>query len=138
MSFKPTMSRSTVLRNGKVVDRFWFSIAGTSIPTIMEKPVKSLGKVFDSSLRDAASIQATCTELDGWLKSVNHSRLPGKYKAWLYQHGILPRILWPLLVYEMLISTVETAWEVVDSRGSCYAGRVIASSQQADGSDNSR
>ena len=32
------------------------------IPTISEKPVKSLGKVFDSSER---SIQSTCTELDG-------------------------------------------------------------------------
>ena len=37
----------------------------------------------------------------------NKSGLPGKFKAWLYQHGILPRILWPLLVYKFPISTVE-------------------------------
>ena len=97
MRFKPAKSRSMVLRKGKVEDKF--NITGTAIPTITEKPVKSLGKVFDSSLRDTTSIQSTCTELDGWRKSVDKSGLPGKFKAWVYQYGILPRILWPLLVY---------------------------------------
>ncbi|KAJ3583724.1 hypothetical protein NHX12_015663 [Muraenolepis orangiensis] len=107
MRFKPAKSRSMVLRKGKVVDKFRFNIADTAIPSISEKPVKSLGKVFDCSLRDT-SIQSTCTELDGWLKSLDRSGLPGKFKAWVYQHGILPRILWPLLVYAVPISTVET------------------------------
>ncbi|KAJ3605309.1 hypothetical protein NHX12_027358 [Muraenolepis orangiensis] len=107
MRFKPAKSRSMVLRKGKVVDKFRFN-ADTAIPPISEKPVKSLGKVFDCSLRDTTSIQSTCTELDGWLKSVDNSGLPGKFKAWVYQHGILPRILWPLLVYAVPISTVET------------------------------
>ncbi|KAJ3585394.1 hypothetical protein NHX12_014113 [Muraenolepis orangiensis] len=108
MRFKPTKSRSMVLRKGKVVDKFRFNIADTAIPSFSEKPVKSLGKVFDCSLRDTTSIQSTCTELDGWLKSVDKSGLPGKFKAWVYQHGILPRILWLLLVYAVPISTVET------------------------------
>ncbi|KAJ3580977.1 hypothetical protein NHX12_017218, partial [Muraenolepis orangiensis] len=108
MRFKPAKSRSMVLRKGKVVDKFRFNIADTAIPSISEKPVKSLGNVFDCSLRDTTSIQSTCTELDGWLKSVDKSGLPGKFKAWVYQHGILPRILWPLLVYAVPISTVET------------------------------
>ncbi|KAJ3605395.1 hypothetical protein NHX12_027442, partial [Muraenolepis orangiensis] len=108
MRFKPAKSRSMVLRKGKLVDKFRFNIADTAIPSISEKPVKSLGKVFDCSLRDTTSIQSTCTELDGWLKSVDKSGLPGKFKAWVYQHGILPRILWPLLVYAVPISTVET------------------------------
>ncbi|KAJ3592260.1 hypothetical protein NHX12_007388 [Muraenolepis orangiensis] len=103
MRFKPAKSRSMVLRKGKVVDKFRFYIADTAIPSISEKPVKSLGKVFDTT-----SIQSTCSELDGWLKSVDKSGLPGKFKAWVYQHGILPRILWPLLVYAVPISTVET------------------------------
>ena len=77
MRFKLAKSRSMVLRKGKVVDKVRFNITGTAIPTISEKPVKSLGKVFDSSLRDTTSIQSTCTELDGWLKSVDKSGLPG-------------------------------------------------------------
>ncbi|KAJ3601179.1 hypothetical protein NHX12_032152, partial [Muraenolepis orangiensis] len=71
MCFKPAKSRSMVLRKGKVVDKFRFNIADTAIPSISEKPVKSLGKVFDCSLRDTTSIQSTCTELDGWLKSMD-------------------------------------------------------------------
>ena len=78
-----------VLRKGKVVEKFRFNITGTAIQTISEEQVKSLGKVFDSSLRDTTSIQSTCTELDGWLKSVDKAGLPGKFKAWIYQHGIL-------------------------------------------------
>ncbi|KAJ3610492.1 hypothetical protein NHX12_022584, partial [Muraenolepis orangiensis] len=122
MRFKPAKSRSMVLRKGKVVDKFRFNIADTAIPSISEKPVKSLGKVFDCSLRDTTSIQSTCTELDGWLKSVDKSGLPGKFKAWVYQHGILPRILWPLLVYAVPISTVET----LERRGECVEGSSVS------------
>lgn len=53
-----------VLKRGKVDDKSRFSVAGITILTITEKPVKSSGKVFDSTLRDAASIQSTCTKLD--------------------------------------------------------------------------
>ena len=59
-------------------DKFQFNIAGTTIPTITEQPVKSLGKVFDITLRDTTSIQSTCSELDGWLKSVDKFGLSGK------------------------------------------------------------
>ena len=46
-------------------------------------------------------------QADEWLKALERSGLPGKYKAWGYQHGILPRLLWPLLVYEVPLTTVE-------------------------------
>ncbi|KAK0147668.1 hypothetical protein N1851_012858 [Merluccius polli] len=41
------------------------------------------------------------------MTSLEKSSLPSKYKALGYQHGVLPRLLWPLLVYEVPISTVE-------------------------------
>ena len=41
------------------------------------------------------------------LRKIDKSGLPGKFKAWLYQHAILPRILWPLMLYEVAITTVE-------------------------------
>nr|AAN12398.1 polyprotein [Tetraodon nigroviridis] len=107
MRFKPGKSRSLVLKAGKVTDRFRFYLGGTQIPSVSEKPVKSLGKMFDGSLKDAASIRETNDQLGHWLTLVDKSGLPGKFKAWVYQHGILPRILWPLLVYEFPISTVE-------------------------------
>ncbi|XP_054628013.1 uncharacterized protein LOC129179159 [Dunckerocampus dactyliophorus] len=108
MSFKPIKSRAMVLKKGKVVDKFRFFVDGTAIPSITEKPVKSLGKIFDCSLRDSASIQITIKELETWLSAVDKSGLPGRFKAWIYQHGVLPRVLWPLLVYEVPLSTVET------------------------------
>ena len=63
MSFKPTKSRSLVLKKGKVSDRFLFALGETTIPSVTEKPVKSLGKIFDSSLKDSAAIQQTKSEL---------------------------------------------------------------------------
>ncbi|CAJ1076455.1 uncharacterized protein LOC119791846 [Xyrichtys novacula] len=64
--------------------------------------------MFSCSLKDTAAIQSTNQELEAWLVAVDKSGLPGKFKAWVYQHGILPRILWPLLVYEVPISTIES------------------------------
>lgn len=58
MSFKPAKSRSLVFKKGKVVDKFQFSVSGTPIPTISEKPVKKQGKFPDS-------IKNTCEELEG-------------------------------------------------------------------------
>lgn len=78
MRFKPVKSRSLVLKKRKVKDIFRFHIANTAIPTISEKTLKSLGKVFDSSLRDTRSIHATCTEC--WLEMTDKSGLPGKFK----------------------------------------------------------
>lgn len=39
--------------------------------------------------------------------AVDKSGLPGKFKVWIYPHGIFPLILWTLLVHEFPISTVE-------------------------------
>jgi len=115
MEFKPAKSHSLVLKKGKVTDRFCFSIKGAEKPSLSKQPVKSLGKIFDSSLRDFASVQLTCQELKSWLRATDRSGLPGKFKAWIYQHGILPRILWVLLVYKVPISTVETLERRVSS-----------------------
>lgn len=87
---------------------FWFSISGVPIPTLLEKPVKILGKIFDSSLKDTAFIKNT------W-RGVDKSGLLGKSKAWIHQHGILPRFLWPLLLYEFPISTISDLERTISS-----------------------
>lgn len=107
MEFKPAKSRSLVVKKGKVTDQFRFSLGDIQIPSVGEKPVKSLGKIYDCTLKDTASLQTTTKQLGIWLTAVDKSGLPGKYKAWIYQHGILPRLLWPLLVYDVPITTVE-------------------------------
>lgn len=89
--------------------------------------MKSLGKVFDCSLRDAASTQATNQELEICLTTVDKSGLPGKFKAWIYNHGILPQIL---LANEVPIIEVRTgrkwrAAEAVDVAESRPRQRVL-------------
>ncbi|XP_026079824.1 uncharacterized protein LOC113057031 [Carassius auratus] len=59
------------------------------------------------SLKDSAAIKQTKCDLTTWLTAIDRCGLPGKFKTWIYQHGVLPRILWPLLVYEVPTSTVE-------------------------------
>ncbi|MCI4390737.1 hypothetical protein PGIGA_G00126150 [Pangasianodon gigas] len=108
MSFKASKSRSMGLKRGKVIDKFRFSILGIAIPSITEQPVKSLGKFFDSTLKDTTAIQKFSEELGAWLTKVDKSGLPGRFKAWIYQHSILPRVLWPLLVYAVPLTTVES------------------------------
>ncbi|KAK0153168.1 hypothetical protein N1851_005139 [Merluccius polli] len=52
MEFKPAKSRSLVLRRGRVQDRFHCKIREDIIPTVQEKPVKSLGKWYMADLND--------------------------------------------------------------------------------------
>ena len=47
------------------------------------------------------------------METVDKSGLPGKFKAWCYQHGVLPRLLWPLLVYAVPATTAEMFEKVV-------------------------
>ena len=46
----------------------------------------------------------------------NESALPGRFKAWLFQHAVLPQILWPLLVYDIPITTVESLERAISNR----------------------
>ena len=55
-----------------------------AVPSITNRPVKSLGKVFDSSLGDATTIQLTIKKLETWLTLLDKSGLPRSFKAWIY------------------------------------------------------
>ncbi|KAK1806565.1 hypothetical protein P4O66_005073, partial [Electrophorus voltai] len=115
MRFKPFKSKSMVLKRGKVTDKYHFLISGIVIPSISKQPVKSLGKLFDASLKDSAAIQRSNDELGAWLTKVDKSGLSGRFKAWLYQHSILPRVLWPMLVYGVPPTTVESLERKISS-----------------------
>lgn len=107
MSFKPAKSRPLVLKKGKVTDRFPFRQGEHQILSVAEEPVKSLGKCFNCSLNDKGFIKVNSADPEGWLRTVDKSGLPGRFKVWVYQHGILPRILWPLLNYEVPMTLVK-------------------------------
>ena len=47
MKFKPAKSRSFVMKKGRTADNFRFPLSGTTIPTLSEYPLKSLGKYIE-------------------------------------------------------------------------------------------
>ena len=114
MKFKPAKSRSLVLKSGKLTNRYKFKIQGDTIPTLSDNPVKALGKWYRPELNDQASMKETQDQLRTWMNLIGKSGLPGRYKAWIYQHGVLPRIVWPLMVYEFPLTTVEAMERVVN------------------------
>ncbi|XP_052271350.1 uncharacterized protein LOC127872054 [Dreissena polymorpha] len=107
MKFKPKKSRSLVIKKGKVTQRFTLQVQSEDIPSIVDNPIKCLGKWYDASLNDTSSTNRTKNQLQEGLKQIDQTSLPGKFKAWLYQHGLLPRLMWPLMLYEIAVSTVE-------------------------------
>ena len=107
MKFNASKSRSLVLNKGKSSNRVRFKVDGELIPSLSEKSIKCLGKIFDETLKDCNNVRNTTQQLDKWLETVDKCDLPGKYKVWCYQYGILPRALWPLMVYDFPLSAVE-------------------------------
>lgn len=64
-----------MLEKVKVINKFHFTLGATQIPSVTEKPVKSLGNVFNYSMKDTAVIHATNLEL-AWLILVDKTDLP--------------------------------------------------------------
>ena len=52
MNFKPKKSRGLSVRKGKIDAAVMFTIANKQIPTLIEEPVKSLGRWYDTSMKD--------------------------------------------------------------------------------------
>ena len=98
------------------MEKVRFTVAGETIPTLSKKPIKSLGKTFNSSLKDTTTKQKTIKDLEEWLTKIDKSGLPGRFKAWLFQHAVLPQILWPLFVYDIPIITVESLERAISNR----------------------
>ena len=64
--------------------------------------------MFDDTLKDGNNKLSVIAQIEKkWLLSVDVSELPGKFKVWIFQHGILPLILWPLMLYDFPLSNVE-------------------------------
>lgn len=107
MVFKPKKCRSLFLVKGRhnVVH---FHIAGVRIPTVQEESVKSLGRWYSLPLINRHGGVDIKRQMEEGLRSIDKCGLPGKLKAWCFQFGLLPRLMWPLQVYEVAMTRVET------------------------------
>ena len=107
MIFKASKSRSLTLKNGKQIS-FKYKISNEVMPAIHQKPVKSLGRMYEGNLSDRSKGVQIHREVEEGLLKINKTNLPGKYKLWILQFALYPRIEWPLITYEVGLSRVQT------------------------------
>ena len=100
LSLRLDKCRSLVIVKGEVSNKKP-CIKGTPIVSVSDAPVKYLGKVYTRSLSDREQAEDTLEELQRSLRKIERCQVPGRYKAWMVQHMILPRIMWPLTIYRI-------------------------------------
>ena len=106
MSFRASKSRSMVIDNGIVIDISPFSLKREIIPSIHANPVRFLGRTIDFNASDKHSVDKFVTEVLSGLKLIDKSSHKGIHKVWILQNMLIPRLCWPLLIYEISISVL--------------------------------
>ena len=82
-----------------------------------EKPTKCLGKYIKSDAKDKVVIEETWEDLQKFLERLDKSKLIGLQTCWGFQYLVLPKIKWPLAIYnyEIPFSTLAK-WEHVQGQ----------------------
>ena len=113
LSCRPSKSRSFVCINGRVSSSSNFVMSdnqhGTknTIPSIQNNPIKFLGRIIDGSLSDTQRFEELEKKLMDGLTSIDKSFHSGINKSWILQYLLVPKIQWPLMVYEFSLTRVE-------------------------------
>lgn len=74
------------------------------IPSINSRSVKFLGCILDGSISDRYLLDELEKKLISGLGIIDKSFCNGIQKLWILQQPLIPKIQWPLLIYEVLIS----------------------------------
>ena len=98
--------RSLVILKGKV-QRRELRIDGKIITSIKDKGIKYLGKQYNASLSERDDILEIEKVFQKELKKIDKCKLPGRYKSWILQYMLLPRLMWPLNIYNVPATRVE-------------------------------
>ena len=86
------------------------------------KNVKSLGRIFDADLSDIKQEEAVKRQCKEGMDAIDRAPLPGKYKVWISQFVLLPRLLWPLTIYEIGLPFVESLEKSISRRIRVWLG----------------
>ena len=117
---KSSKSRALVYSAGQVVE--WreegsvvegdlrLTLGEDVIPNVSEKPIKFLGRWIRADGKDKVVIEETWEDLKKFLERLDKSNLSGLQKCWGYQYLVLPKMKWPLAIYEIPLSKVAV-WE---------------------------
>lgn len=106
MKIKPSKSRSILIIKGRLSDHCLF-IEEESIPIVMEKPVKSLRLWYDATLKDTEQVDQLRHNTLSGLERIDKSLHPSRLKLWRFQFGLQPWLMWPLILYEVLVLKVK-------------------------------
>ena len=112
LEFRADKSRSIVIVKGRSMNTTPFSFSKASvqpevpslIPSIHSRPIKFLGRIIDGSISNRNSSAELKDKLLAGLSVIDRSHYTGTQKVWILQHLLIPRIQWPLLIYEIPIS----------------------------------
>ena len=107
MKIKPSKYRSLSLLKGNCKE-MKFSLDENEIPTICEKNVKSLCHCYSLPLTDRHRWQDLRKQLQNGLRSIDKCDLMNKDKIWCIYFGLIPKLAWPLQIYEVSLTKVET------------------------------
>ena len=87
-----------------------------TIPSIKNNPVKFLGRKISFSLKDKDQVEVFSLAVSEGLTLIDKSFHRGVHKLWILQHLLIPRLRWPLLIYEIPVSTVAR----LEQKISCF------------------
>ena len=107
MKIKPSKCWSLSLLKGNCKE-IKFSVSGNEIPMIREKSIKSLGFWYSLPLTDWHHWQNLRKQLQDGLHSIDKCDLMNKYKIWCIYFGLIPKLAWPLQIYEVSLTKTET------------------------------
>ena len=63
--------------------------------------------MYNRALNDKEQAEEVLKEAKQGLKKIGEMKIPGRYKAWVVQHMLLPRLMWQLTIYNIPESRVE-------------------------------
>nr|XP_023649650.1 uncharacterized protein LOC111834513 [Paramormyrops kingsleyae]XP_023649659.1 uncharacterized protein LOC111834513 [Paramormyrops kingsleyae] len=106
MKIKPTKSCSLSIQKGVRNDNICFTVDGERIPLVVEEAVRNLGRLYTADLSDKHMASAVTTQLMDGLHKINQCSLPGKFKVLCNQFPLNKRIMWPLKLCEITMTTV--------------------------------
>lgn len=79
---------------------------GEKIPLLVDQPVQSHGRLYTADLSDKHMASSVASQLLDGLKKIDQSLLPGKFKVWCYQFTLYQRLMWPLKLCDITLTTV--------------------------------
>ena len=112
VEFRADKSCSIVIFNGRSMNATPFSVSKalhqpevlSSILSIHSRPIKFWGRKIDGSISNRNSSAEPTDKFLAGLCFTDKFTFTGTQKLWILQHLLIPRIQWPLLIYEIPIS----------------------------------